>query len=134
MSVTPRAPLLVFPDAAATRPLGVRVKANRADAAGEVTPELPDGWSVEPKSAPFKLAKKGDEVELTFRVHGPRAESAGTLKLVATVDGARTSRALTHVEYAHIPIQTVTPEAEVKLLRADIHHKRTPHRLHRRRR
>ncbi len=125
MSVTPRAPLLVFPDAAATRPLAVRVKANRADTAGEVTPELPDGWSAEPKSAPFKLAKKGDEVELTFKVHPPRAEGSATLKLVATVDGQHYARAVGHVEYAHIPIQTVTPDAEVKLLRADIHHKRT---------
>jgi LmbE family N-acetylglucosaminyl deacetylase len=125
VSVTPRAPLLVFPDAAAVRPLGVRVKANRDGAAGEVAPELPAGWSAEPKSAPFKLAKKGDEVELTFKVHPPRAEATATLRLVATVDGQRWSRALGHVEYAHIPIQTVTPDADVKLVRADIHHKRT---------
>jgi len=125
VSVTPRAPLLVFPDAAATRPLGVRVRANHDAVAGELAPELPAGWSVEPKTQPFKLAKKGDEVELAFKVHPPHAEATATMKLVATVDGQRISRALGHVEYAHIPIQTVTPDAEVKLLRADIHHKRT---------
>ncbi|HEY2743326.1 MAG TPA: PIG-L family deacetylase [Polyangia bacterium] len=125
VSVTPRAPLLVFPDAAATRALGVRVKANRAAIAGELAPELPAGWSAEPKSVPFSLAKKGDEVELTFKVHPPRAETMGTMKLVATVGGQRYARAVGHVEYAHIPIQTVTPDADVKLLRADIHHKRT---------
>ena len=125
VSVTPRAPLLVFPDATAKRPLGVRVKANRDGAAGEVAPELAAGWSAEPKSAAFKLAKKGDETELIFKVHAPRAEGTATLKLVATVDGQRFSRAVGHVEYPHIPIQTVTPDADVKLLRADIHHKRT---------
>jgi hypothetical protein len=115
----------VFPDAAATRPLGVRVKANRADVAGELAPDLPLGWTAEPRRVPFKLAKKGDEVELTFRVHPPHGEAVGSLRVVATVDGQRVSRAIEHVEYAHIPIQTVTPEADVKLVRADIHHKRT---------
>src|SRR5262249_37123533 len=125
VSVTPRAPLLVFPDATATRALGVRVKANRAAAHGELAPELPAGWSAEPASAPFSLAKKGDEVQRVFKVQPPRGEATATLKLVATIDGQRWSRAVGHVEYAHIPIQTVTPDAEVKLVRADIHHKRT---------
>ena len=125
VSVTPRASLLVFPDAAATRPLGVRVKANRAAVAGTLAPDLPLGWTAEPKDAPFKLAKKGDEVELVFRVHPPHGEAVASLRMVATVDGQRVSRAIEHVEYSHIPIQTVTPEADVKLVRADIRHKRT---------
>ncbi|HEX8954300.1 MAG TPA: PIG-L family deacetylase [Polyangia bacterium] len=125
VSVTPRASLLVFPDVTATRPVGVVVKANRADVAGELAPDLPLGWSAEPKRAPFKLAKRGDEIELVFRVRPPRAEAVASLRMVATVDGQRVSRALQHVEYAHIPIQTLTPEADVKLVRADIRHKRT---------
>jgi LmbE family N-acetylglucosaminyl deacetylase len=125
VSVTPRASLLVFADATTTKPLLVRVKANRAAVTGELAPELPPGFGAEPKRAPFTLAKKGDEVELAFRVHPPRAETTASLRLVATVDGQRVSRAIQHVEYAHIPIQTVTPEADVKLMRADIHHKRT---------
>jgi len=125
VSVTPRASLLVFADATTVKPLAVRIKANRADVKGTLAPELPGGWSAEPKSAPFSLAKKGDEVELAFRVHPPRAESLASLRLTATVDGQRVSRAIEHVEYAHIPIQTITPEADVKLMRADIHHKRT---------
>ena len=125
VSVTPRASLLVFADATTTKSLAVRIKANRADVKGTLAPELPAGWSAEPKSAPFALAKKGDEVELAFRVHPPRAESLASLRLVATVDGQRVSRAIQHVEYSHIPIQTVTPEADVKLMRADIRHKRT---------
>src|SRR5205807_10206771 len=122
VSVTPRASLVVFADATTARPLAVRVKANRASVSGELAPELPPGFTVEPKKATFTLAKKGDEVELAFRVHPPRAETIASLRLVATVDGQRVSRAIGHVEYAHIPIQTITPEADVKLMRADIHH------------
>ena len=104
VSVNPRASLLLFADATTTKPLLVRVKANRADVGGVLEPELPAGWSVEPAQAPFKLARKGDEVELTFRVHPPRAEAIASLRLVATVDGQRVSRAVQRVEYAHIPI------------------------------
>lgn len=125
VSVTPRASLLVFPDATTPRSLTVRLQANRAAVSGELSPELPAGWRAEPARAPFSLAKKGDEIDLAFRVHPPRAESIASLRLVATVGGQRLSRALAHVEYAHIPIQTVTPEADVKLMRADIHHRRT---------
>ncbi|MCU1281238.1 MAG: putative LmbE-like protein, partial [bacterium] len=125
VSVNPRASLLVFADATTSKPLVVRVKANRDGVSGELAPELPQGWSAEPAKTPFKLAHKGDELELAFRVHPPRAEATASLRLVATVDGQRVSRAIQHVEYAHIPIQTVTPEADVKLMRADIHHKRT---------
>jgi hypothetical protein len=116
---------LVFAEPTTVKPLAVRVKANRAGVKGELSPELPAGWTAEPKSAPFALAKKGDEVELAFRVHPPRAETVASLRLTATVDGQRVSRAIGHVEYSHIPIQTVTPEADVKLMRADIRHKRT---------
>jgi hypothetical protein len=125
VSVTPRASLLVFADATTVKSLAVRIKANRAEVKGTLAPELPAGWSAEPKSAPFSLATKGDEVELAFRVHPPRAESLASLRLTATVDGQRVSRAIQHVEYSHISIQTITPEADVKLMRADIHHKRT---------
>jgi LmbE family N-acetylglucosaminyl deacetylase len=125
VSVTPRASLLVFADAATVKPLAVRIKANRAAVAGELAPELPAGWRAEPAKLPFELAKKGDEVELVFHVHAPRADSSASLALYATVAGQRYSRAIGHVEYAHIPIETVTPAAEVKLVRADIRHKRT---------
>ena len=126
VSINPRGSLLVFPrDDAQPKSLTVRLKANRDGVTGELVPELPDGWRAEPASQPFTLANKGGELELGFRVQPPRAESSGRLRLTATVAGQKLSRALTHVEYAHIPIQTVTPEAEVKLVRVDVHHKRT---------
>jgi LmbE family N-acetylglucosaminyl deacetylase len=125
VTVHPDAPLLVFADAATIHPLAVRIKASAAAIAGELVPEVPTGWQVEPARAPFSLANKGDEAELTFRVHPPRGEASATLKVVAVVAGQRLSRSIVRVEYPHIPIQTVTPEADVKLVRADIHHKRT---------
>ena len=126
MSVTPRASLLVFADATTAKPLAVRVKANRADVTGDARARAARRLERRAEErVRSQLAKKGDEVELAFRVHPPRAEATASLRLVATVDGQRVSRAIQHVEYAHIPIQTVTPDADVKLVRADIHHKRT---------
>jgi LmbE family N-acetylglucosaminyl deacetylase len=123
VSVNPRASLLVFADAQ-PKSLVVRLKAHRADVAGELAPELPSGWRAEPPSQKFALAKKDAEIELSFRVHPPRGEASGTLRLCATVGGEKLSRAVQHLEYAHIPIQTITPEAEVKLVRVDAQHAR----------
>jgi hypothetical protein len=123
VTLDPRASLLVFADAQ-PKSLVVRLKAHRADVAGELAPELPAGWRAEPPSQKFTLAKKEGEAELTFRIQPPRGESSGLLRLVATVDGQKLSRALQHIEHAHIPIQTLTPEAEVKLVRVDARHQR----------
>src|SRR5262249_3803560 len=68
VSVNPRSALMVFPEASTVKLLVVRVKANRADVAGELAPEVPAGWRIEPARQPIKLVKVGDEAELSFRV------------------------------------------------------------------
>jgi LmbE family N-acetylglucosaminyl deacetylase len=125
VAVNPRPSLLVFADATTSKSLTVRLKAHRAGVAGELKPELPSGWSAEPASQHFSLAQKGDELELAFRVHPPRGEAVASMRVVATVGGQKLARSVAHLEYAHIPIETVTPEAEVKLVRVDVKHKRT---------
>ncbi len=125
VSVDPRASLLVFADVTAAKTLAVRIHANRAGAAGALAPTVPQGWRVEPASIPFTLANKGDERELAFKVHAPDGESSATLRFVATVGGAPISRGVVRIEHPHIPIETLTPAADVKLVRADIKHKRT---------
>lgn len=123
VTVDARAALLVFADAQ-PKSLTVRLKAHRDDVAGELAPELPPGWRAEPPSQKFALAKKEAEREVAFKIVPPRGETTGALKLVATVGGQRYARALQHIEYPHIPIQTLTPDADVKLVRVDARHAR----------
>jgi LmbE family N-acetylglucosaminyl deacetylase len=123
LTLHPAAPLLMFPDAHA-RELKVTVTAGLAAVAGNVQLELPSGWHAEPASRPFSLTP-GAVAEVGFTVRPPAAAASGSLRAVAEVDGKRVARDVLRIEYPHIPIQTLTPEASVKLVRFDFQRKGT---------
>jgi hypothetical protein len=104
-------PLLLFPDAR-SKELRVTVHATAGAAEGVVAPKAPEGWHIEPVSLPYRLEKRDDSAELVFRLRPPAGEGEGTLALGGN--------ALQRIEYSHIPIQTLTPAAEVHLVRADV--------------
>ncbi len=121
VTVDPDGPLLVFPDAR-EKQLTVTVR-SVAGASGTLALDLPPGFTVTPKSVPFVL-EKGAEATLAFRVTPPKAAATGVLRAVATVAGRTYDRGLRRIEYAHIPIQTWLPPAEVRLTRVDVAHVR----------
>jgi hypothetical protein len=92
-------------------------------ASGTLALEAPPGFIVAPKESPFKVSP-GGETTLAFHVTPPKEASTGTLRAVATVGGKHFDRGLRRIEYAHIPIQTWLPPAEVKLTRVDVLHAR----------
>jgi LmbE family N-acetylglucosaminyl deacetylase len=114
--------MLAFPDAN-PRTLRVTVRASKAAVAGTVRPEAPQGFQLEPRSLSFQVAA-GTEQTLEFQISPPQKLSAetdsatGTLKLLGTLEGGGTlDRSVRRLDYSHIPIQTLTPRAEVKLVR-----------------
>lgn len=126
VSVKPGAELLAF-TALAARPLEVTVTAHAAAQAGQVRLELPEGFVSEPASVPFTLEKQGDETKVLFQVK-PKSHAApgtATLTVLATVGEAVHSRALTRVDYPHLPLQTVLLPATVKLMRVDLRRGKT---------
>jgi len=121
VTVDPDGQLLVFPDAG-EKQLTVTVR-SVAGGSGTLALEVPPTFTVTPTSVPFVL-EKGGEATLTFRVKPPKAPATGLLRAVATVAGKTYDRGLRRIEYAHIPIQTWLPPAEVKLTRVDVAHAR----------
>jgi LmbE family N-acetylglucosaminyl deacetylase len=121
VTVNPDGALSVFPDAT-SRELKVTLR-SVAGASGALALEVPAGFAVTPPSVLFTLAA-GGEATLAFRVQPPKESATGTLRAVATVGGKRFDRGLRRIEYAHIPIQTWLPPAEVKLTRVDVLHAR----------
>jgi LmbE family N-acetylglucosaminyl deacetylase len=126
VTLNPAAPLLMFPDGQ-PKELRVTVQAQARAASGEVRPEAPAGWTLEPASISFALKEKGEQQVLTFHAHPPAhlpkdaASLAATVKLVATAGaGAPGTRGVLRLEYPHIPIQTILPPAEVKLVRFEL--------------
>jgi LmbE family N-acetylglucosaminyl deacetylase len=120
VSVRPRAGVVMLPNGGA-RALSVRVTAGAAGVSGTLRLEAPSGFSVTPAMAPFALAEKGAEAELTFQVQavplpahtGP---ASGILRVVAEVGTAHFSQWVDHIEHDHIPVQVVLASSEVHLV------------------
>jgi hypothetical protein len=110
---------MLFPSGAA-REIQVTVKANVANAEGNLRLELPAGWTAAPRSQPFRLAAIDDRQELAFDVTPPAAEAGGSLRAVATVNGAEIAFGEASISYAHIPQQTLFPPSVSRLVRSDV--------------
>lgn len=122
--------VFVFPSAKG-KSVGVTVRATQGAASGFARLRLPAGWSVVPPAAPFDLAKKGDEATVSFQVTPPAKadpkrgrETLGaeaTLAQAAAAPRAETlARSVVRIDYPHIPIQTLFPPAEARLVRVDV--------------
>lgn len=87
---------------------------------GNLSLSLPPGWRAEPSSVAFELAKAGDELTRTFTVYPSRGESKGIVRAVADVAGKKYDEAIQYIDYDHIPIQTLLPEAQANVVRIDL--------------
>jgi len=132
VAVTPSATVLMFPDHNA-KELRLVLKAGVGSVEGVLRPDVPAGWKVEPSSLPFRLEKKGAEQEVTIRVapaptklsQGQGGSSGSNLRLVAEVNGHKVSRSFVQVDHPHIPIQTLFPESQVRLVGVDLKKRKT---------
>jgi LmbE family N-acetylglucosaminyl deacetylase len=109
----------VFPSPRSRKVLVV-VRANAANAAGDLRLDLPAGWKAVPESLPFKLAGAGEEDQLSFEVTPPAGETAAALKAIANVNGREVQNGMETINYPHFPPQNLFPPSDVKLKRANI--------------
>ncbi len=102
------------------KPVTVKLKSNTEHANGLLSLQIPDGWKAEPGEYQYSLPEKGAEKNFTFNVTPPEGASESTLQAVAEEDGKEIMRGIVTIDYPHIPIQTLFPPAQAKLLRLDI--------------
>lgn len=109
----------LFPDRSA-REVRLTVEASTSGVTGSVRLELPPGWTAAPAETAITVAPDAP-AGLRFRVRPP-AESGEAAVVTAsmTADGARHARGRQVLDYAHIPVTTLFPPAEAKLVRADL--------------
>ena len=109
----------IFPDAE-PRTVAVRLQANVEAAAGELTLEGPAGWRISGPQA-VSLARKGQEATHEFQVTPPAEACCGRLHAkLKLADGREITTGMQTIEYEHIPIQTIFPEAAMRVERADV--------------
>ena len=110
---------MVFP-AAASKAFEIQVKAGAAAQSGVLRVEAPAGWKVTPESKPFELTEPGQVVVVPFEITPPSADAKGILHASAMVGDREVTVGAEVLNYPHIPIQTLFPQAATDLARADI--------------
>lgn len=104
----------------AKKSVEVEISAARANAAGTLHLELPDGWTATPAGQPFRLAASGDKARLAFTVSAPASAATGSILAVAEMsDGTRYSNGRVDLRYDHIPPQILQPPARLRVMATD---------------
>jgi LmbE family N-acetylglucosaminyl deacetylase len=87
---------------------------------GTVSLGLPAGWRSSPMKTEFEFQKRGQELVRAFTIHPPKNESNGTVTVVADINGKLYKESIQYIEYDHIPVQTLLPDASFKVVRIDL--------------
>jgi LmbE family N-acetylglucosaminyl deacetylase len=70
--------------------------------------------------ARFEIAKKGAEKIYIIKIKPSNLSKDNVIKITASINGVEYSKGIKEIKYDHIPIQTLFPEAEIKLIRLDV--------------
>jgi len=112
--------VLVFPDQQ-PKVVQLMVKSSSSESIkSNLQLDLPKGWKSVPVEIPFELVKKGEEKVLTFMVTPSKEEINTTLSAVAEVNGKKMNWAVQTIQYDHIPVQTLLPKSQAKIVRMDL--------------
>ncbi len=98
----------------------VKINAGKDDVKGNLALELPENWSVTPKSIPFHLDKKGAEQVVSFYVTPPNQPDMAIARSVAFVGDKKYDKAQEILDFNHITRQQVLLPAEAKFVRLDL--------------
>jgi len=98
----------------------VFVKAGRPHVKGTVSLKLPAGWRVEPAEANFGIEAEEAEQTVNFNVFPPAEADEAELQALITIDGKTYNKGLKTINYNHIPVQTLFPDATAKVVKLDL--------------
>lgn len=87
---------------------------------GNLRLELPDGWRSEPSDFSFEMKQQGEEQTYNFTVYPGKIDFEGNLNAHVVSDGKRFSNSLMTIQYDHIPVQTLLPAAQAKVVRMQL--------------
>ncbi len=112
-------PVCLFPDKEG-RKINISLKSHEDNVKGVLGFDIPSNWKIEPKQIDFSFIKKNDEKFFTFTVYPPSVQSDIKLVAKATIGNKTYSNGQTTIDYSYIPIQTLFPPAEIKLIKLNI--------------
>jgi len=106
------------------KPMDVLLKSmSDEELEGTLRLEAPKGWEVTPKSMPFHLKEKYEELPVSFEIAPPQGQSVGKVEVVIETPEGSFDRGIAKIDYSHIPLQTLFPVAKPKVAKLDIKRK-----------
>jgi len=107
--------------------IAVILRSGPAPVSGTLKLNLPPSWKAEPENIPFNIAEPLTEKTVSVKVTPPANDSSCDLTVNLAVGNKTYHRSQSVIRYAHLPILTLHPKAEIRLIR--VHAKRTGNRI-----
>ena len=98
----------------------VEMVASRANLAGILRLEAPQGWDVSPAKQSFHLATGGERVRLKFSITAPPQSATAKIIADAEIAGVRYRNQRVEINYPHIPPQLLQPLASLKAVSLEL--------------
>lgn len=96
------------------------VKSFQPESAVTVRLRLPEGWRSEPSEIPVQLEGRGSEKEVSFQLFPPENQQESRLQAVVSTGDKTYTRGFQRIDYRHIPVQTLFPQAQAKIVRVSL--------------
>ena len=112
-------PVYLFSDQS-QKDVSVLLKSSKENCSGKVRLKLPEGWKSEPIDFSFEMKNRGEEQLFAFKVLPSKEESTSSIEAVATIDGKDFDYSLKTIQYDHIPVQTLLPQASAEAMRINL--------------
>jgi len=123
VQITPGLDVVALSAASTPRQVTVRVDSQAPAAiSGDVSIDVPQGWTATPARAPFSIAQAGQSATTTFAVTPPAGVTAGTHLFTAraTAAGRAYQQRLRTIAYPHIQTHRVYETARLDLRLVDV--------------
>jgi len=122
ISIFPTSKQLVFNNNE-PKTLSVIVKSNNYKIIGELEIENTANWKIIPNSHRINITALNKDTTVEFQIYPTSNSIESNIKIVFNTPQQKFSHSIKEIKYDHIPIQTLFPEAEAKLVRLDINKK-----------
>jgi LmbE family N-acetylglucosaminyl deacetylase len=119
----------------ATKRIRISLRSFAANQSGTLRLRLPQGWQATPTEVPIELSTNGAEQSAEFEVKrtsvSARSGTLGvelvdkTLNTTTRTNPTVQPRGLTRIAYEHIPVQTLFPVAETRLIPVELQPRRS---------
>ncbi|PSL42476.1 LmbE family N-acetylglucosaminyl deacetylase [Chitinophaga niastensis] len=103
----------------------VKIKAMADDVNGTVDLQLPAGFTATGNNQSYKLAHKGDEVEVRFNISPVKAATENhvdSFTVIMHCNGKEYTQSIQNIRYDHIPVITLFPPAQARLVTVNLKH------------